>query len=140
ATWGVGETGASGPTGNRYGDAPGHVCLAVAGPVERSLTLETASADRVANMSAFAGAALDLLLQAVRAAARAAQRRGVGGPCPTPAASTEVMVRPRAERMSSSASWPVRLAWSAIGLTSTTSSELSSPVSASISIARCASR
>ncbi len=68
-TWGVGETGASGPTGNRYGDAPGHVCLAVAGPVERTLTLETASPDRVANMSAFAAAALDLLLQAVRAAA-----------------------------------------------------------------------
>ena len=37
-TWGVAETGASGPSGNRYGDAPGHVCLAVVGPVERTLT------------------------------------------------------------------------------------------------------
>src|SRR5438067_2269374 len=34
ATWGLSETGASGPTGNRYGDAPGHACLAVSGPVE----------------------------------------------------------------------------------------------------------
>jgi nicotinamide-nucleotide amidase len=67
-TWGVGETGASGPTGNRYGDPAGHVCLAVAGPVERTHTLETASTDRLANMSAFAAAALDLLLQSLRAA------------------------------------------------------------------------
>src|ERR1700719_4733566 len=30
ATWGLGETGATGPSGNRYGDPPGHTCLAVA--------------------------------------------------------------------------------------------------------------
>src|SRR5579872_3436069 len=29
AVWGVGETGATGPTGNRYGDPAGHTCLAV---------------------------------------------------------------------------------------------------------------
>src|SRR5690349_1958373 len=29
--WGLAETGAAGPTGNRYGDAAGHSCLAVAG-------------------------------------------------------------------------------------------------------------
>src|SRR2546423_10863598 len=29
--WGLSETGATGPTGNRYGDAAGHSCLAVAG-------------------------------------------------------------------------------------------------------------
>jgi nicotinamide mononucleotide (NMN) deamidase PncC len=63
ATWGVGETGAAGPTGNRYGDAAGHSCIAVAGPRERVITLETASADRLANMNAFTVAALDLLLQ-----------------------------------------------------------------------------
>jgi hypothetical protein len=34
----------------------------VAGPTERSITLETGSADRVANMRAFSAAALDLLL------------------------------------------------------------------------------
>src|SRR5687768_7182698 len=27
ATWGLAETGATGPTGNRYGDAAGHGCL-----------------------------------------------------------------------------------------------------------------
>ena len=65
ATWSLAETGATGPTGNRYGDAPGHSCLAVAGPVERAITLETGSADRLANMRAFAAAALDLLGQAL---------------------------------------------------------------------------
>src|SRR5215216_4574408 len=65
ATWGVGESGATGPTGNRYGDAAGHSCLAVVGPTERAITLETGSADRRANMRAFAAAALDLLAQAL---------------------------------------------------------------------------
>ena len=31
-TWGLSESGASGPTGSRYGDFPGHVCIAVVGP------------------------------------------------------------------------------------------------------------
>jgi nicotinamide-nucleotide amidase len=68
ATWGLGETGATGPAGNRYGDAPGHACFAVAGPVERAVTLETAQADRVANMWAFTREALRLLESCVRAA------------------------------------------------------------------------
>src|SRR5687767_8796429 len=54
ATWGLAETGASGPTGNRYGDPPGHTCIAVAGPVERAITLETGSGDREQNMWTFA--------------------------------------------------------------------------------------
>jgi nicotinamide-nucleotide amidase len=61
ATWGLAETGATGPTGNRYGDAAGHACLAVAGPVERAITLETRDGDRERNMWAFARAALELL-------------------------------------------------------------------------------
>ncbi|MCJ2142626.1 CinA family protein [Methylobacterium sp. E-066] len=65
ATWGLAETGAAGPSGNRYGDAAGHTCLAVSGPVELFLTLETGSADRVANMRAFAGGLLDLLGEAL---------------------------------------------------------------------------
>jgi PncC family amidohydrolase len=65
ATWGLSETGAAGPTGNRYGDPPGHTCIAVAGPSERTLTLETGSADRRANMGAFAAKALATLLEAV---------------------------------------------------------------------------
>jgi PncC family amidohydrolase len=66
-TWGLSETGASGPTGNRYGDAAGHACIAVAGPVERTLTLETGVADREANMWTFAKAALDLLEACIKA-------------------------------------------------------------------------
>ena len=66
ATWGLSETGASGPTGNRYGDAPGHACIAVSGPVEAVITLETGSADRAANMEAFARRALALLEECVR--------------------------------------------------------------------------
>jgi PncC family amidohydrolase len=62
-TWGIAETGASGPTGNRYGDAAGHACIAIAGLVEQSITIETGSPDRVANMRAFAAAALTLLEQ-----------------------------------------------------------------------------
>src|SRR5258707_854393 len=61
--WGLSETGATGPTGNRYGDAAGHSCMAVAGPAHAVFTLETGSADRQANMVRFAGTALDLLLQ-----------------------------------------------------------------------------
>jgi nicotinamide-nucleotide amidase len=65
ATWGLGETGASGPTGNRYGDPAGHTCLGAAGPIERATTLETGSADRRANMEVFAKRALELLYEAI---------------------------------------------------------------------------
>ncbi len=61
ATWGLAETGATGPAGNRYGDPAGHACLAVAGAAERAITLETGQADRLSNMRAFAGRALELL-------------------------------------------------------------------------------
>jgi len=63
ATWTVAETGAAGPTGNRYGDPAGHACLAIAGPTERTRTLATGNADRVTNMHAFATAALALLAE-----------------------------------------------------------------------------
>jgi nicotinamide-nucleotide amidase len=66
ATWGLAETGATGPTGNRYGDPPGHVCLGVAGSLgEHAITLETGHGDRVVNMRAFAAAALDLLARSL---------------------------------------------------------------------------
>jgi PncC family amidohydrolase len=67
-TWGLSETGASGPTGNRYGDAAGHACIAVSGPVERVITVETGHGDRETNMWDFTRAALRLLEEAVRAA------------------------------------------------------------------------
>src|ERR1700710_1212303 len=61
--WGLSETGATGPTGNRYGDAAGHSCMAVAGPQSAAITLETGSADRLGNMNVFAASALNLLLR-----------------------------------------------------------------------------
>src|SRR6266545_808840 len=61
--WGLSETGATGPTGNRYGDAAGHSCIGIAGPSQSVFTLETGSADRQANMQAFAKTALNLLLE-----------------------------------------------------------------------------
>jgi nicotinamide-nucleotide amidase len=64
ATWGVSETGAAGPTGNPYGDAAGHTCVAISGPVEFAMTIETGSSDRKANMEAFAAAVLELLSRA----------------------------------------------------------------------------
>jgi nicotinamide-nucleotide amidase len=64
--WCLAETGATGPTGNRYGDAAGHSCIAVVGSIERAITIETGSSDRVANMHAFAAAALDLLLEELK--------------------------------------------------------------------------
>ena len=63
ADWGLSETGATGPTGNRYGDAAGHCCIAVSGPQSAATTLETGSSDRLANMHVFASTALNLLLQ-----------------------------------------------------------------------------
>ena len=68
ATWGLSETGAAGPSGNRYGDAPGHACIAVSGPVEAVVTVETRSADREANMWEFARRALELLESCLRRA------------------------------------------------------------------------
>ena len=67
--WGLSETGAAGPTGNPYGDAAGHSCVAVSGPIERVLTLETGSPDRRANMQAFAEEALRALIAALDAQA-----------------------------------------------------------------------
>jgi nicotinamide-nucleotide amidase len=64
--WGIGETGATGPTGNRYGDAAGHACVAVIGPgVERVLTLETRQSGREPNMWTFTRAALELFERAL---------------------------------------------------------------------------
>ena len=66
ATWGIGETGAAGPSGNRYGDPPGHSCIAVAGPWTRVITLNTGQVEREPNMWRFARAALALLEETIR--------------------------------------------------------------------------
>ncbi|MEJ2120997.1 MAG: CinA family protein [Alphaproteobacteria bacterium] len=65
-TWGLSESGATGPTGNRYGNDAGHACFALAGPVERATTLETGIADREENMRRFAIAALEYLEAALK--------------------------------------------------------------------------
>ena len=65
ATWALAETGATGPTGNRYGDPAGHSCIAIAGLAEASMTIETGDADRLANMQAFTTAALNFLMATV---------------------------------------------------------------------------
>ena len=64
-SWGLAETGATGPTGNRYGDAAGHSCLAVAGAAERAITLETGKSDRQTNMRLFAAHALKLMIESL---------------------------------------------------------------------------
>mgnify|MGYP000892868352 CR=1 FL=1 len=69
-TWGLSETGATGPSGNRYGDAAGHCCIGLSGPVEKTLTLETGNGDRRGNMFAFAEKALVTLREALAAAPR----------------------------------------------------------------------
>jgi nicotinamide-nucleotide amidase len=62
ATWGLAETGAAGPTGNRYGDDAGHTCFAVSGPVSKVATLETGNSDRSANMWRFSAETLGLFM------------------------------------------------------------------------------
>jgi PncC family amidohydrolase len=66
ATWGLAETGAAGPNGNGYGDASGHTCIAVAGPINRVITLETGVEDREANMWAFTQKALEFFEETLR--------------------------------------------------------------------------
>ncbi len=68
ATWGIAETGAAGPAGNRYGDPAGHSCLAVSGPVELARTLATGHGDRAGNMTAFGLALLELFAETLEAA------------------------------------------------------------------------
>lgn len=68
ATWGLSETGATGPGGNRYGDSAGHSCIAITGPVSRAITLETGGSNRIDNMRAFALRALQLIDESISSA------------------------------------------------------------------------
>lgn len=65
--WGVSETGATGPSGNPYGDPPGHAWVGLAGPAELVVARHvlTGDDDRAANMQAFAAAALAQALHAL---------------------------------------------------------------------------
>ena len=64
STWGLGETGSAGPTSS-YDEGPGRTWVAVTGPVEFAVKIETGSADRLANMNAFAAATLKLFEKAL---------------------------------------------------------------------------
>jgi PncC family amidohydrolase len=66
--WGLSETGAAGPDGNSYGDPAGHSCMAVSGAVNAVRTLRTGQSDRLANMRAFAEAALALFIEVLQSA------------------------------------------------------------------------
>ena len=68
AVWGLGESGATGPTGNRYGDAAGHSSIAIAGKIDKALTLETGHGDRAVNMRAFAVRSLEVFAETLEAA------------------------------------------------------------------------
>lgn len=65
ATWGLAETGTAGPAGSRYGFNAGRVAVAIAGPMEKGLVIETGHGDRAVNMQAFASTALELLARAL---------------------------------------------------------------------------
>ena len=68
ADWGLAETGAAGPGGNRYGDAAGHTCVAMSGSTEIVRTIETGDGDRAANMEKFTEAALELAAEILKQA------------------------------------------------------------------------
>lgn len=59
--WALAETGATGPSPNPYGDAPGRACFAIAGPLERTLGITIEDAGRAENMTVFAATALELM-------------------------------------------------------------------------------
>ena len=67
-TWGLAETGAAGPTGNRYGDDAGHTCIAVVGPAEHAETLETGLSDRAENMDLFTEKTLEVFERILKSA------------------------------------------------------------------------
>ena len=63
ADWGIAETGSAGPDQHPRGAPTGRSCIAVVGPdLAIATTVDTASADRIANMEAFAQAALTFLV------------------------------------------------------------------------------
>jgi len=65
--WAIGEGGAAGPSGNRYGNPAGHAWVAVVGPhgYEASRHVLTGDSNRLSNMAAFAIAGLELLADSI---------------------------------------------------------------------------
>ena len=65
-TWVIGEGGAAGPKKSPYGHAAGYTALAVAGPINKTRTIETDHNNRVENMSMFATELLSLFLDTLK--------------------------------------------------------------------------
>jgi PncC family amidohydrolase len=61
ATWGIAELGLAGPTGSAYGYEAGNSVIAVSGPIEDSVSINTGHNDRVRNMEEFTDCACLLL-------------------------------------------------------------------------------
>ena len=61
ATWGIAELGIAGPTGSSYGYEAGNSVIAVSGPIEAAVKINTGHNDRVRNMKEFADCACQLL-------------------------------------------------------------------------------
>lgn len=78
ATWGIGEGGAAGPSGNRYGNPAGHAWVAVDGPSPATRHVLTGDDDRQGNMVAFAVAALELLRITLESAPEGTADDGTG--------------------------------------------------------------
>lgn len=78
ATWCVAESGACGPTFHHAMGA-GFSAVFISGPVERGVLFRSAHAQREPNMWAFAKAALDLLAEAIAAAAPEHAAEGEAG-------------------------------------------------------------
>ncbi len=61
ATWGIAELGIAGPTGSAYGYEAGNSVIAVSGPIEAAVRINTGHNDRVRNMEEFTDCACQLL-------------------------------------------------------------------------------
>jgi nicotinamide-nucleotide amidase len=61
ATWGIAELGLAGPTGAAYGYEAGNCVIAVSGPREAAVRINTGHNDRVRNMEEFTEYACQLL-------------------------------------------------------------------------------
>jgi len=68
ATWGIAELGIAGPTGSAYGYGPGNSVIAVSGPVEDAVEINTGHNDRMRNMEEFTECACRLLRDVVSSA------------------------------------------------------------------------
>lgn len=72
-TWCIAESGLAGPTGGRAGAPAGRTTIGVAGPVARTVVVETGLSDRGENMAEFTTRSLRFLRDAIREAGTSAQ-------------------------------------------------------------------